>query len=246
MKIALIGYGRMGQAVEQVAFERAHEVVARIDPGLDSGGVSPEALNDAEVAIEFSVSAAAIQNITALARAGVDAVVGTTGWHAELGQAATAVDEAGTGLIYAPNFSLGVYLFLRLARDAGRMVDMLEEYDVHVWESHHRHKIDHPSGTAVQLADTLVGQLSRKVRWSEAPPGGAPDPQVLYVASQRAGEVAGTHVVGLEGPDDRVELRHEARNRTGFARGAVTAAEWIRGRSGVYTLDNMLAESLGP
>jgi 4-hydroxy-tetrahydrodipicolinate reductase len=241
MKIALVGYGKMGQSVEQVASERGHEVVARIDPALDSE-VSPQALGDADVAIEFSVPAAAIQNIRALAEAGVDAVIGTTGWHADLGHAATAVEDAGTGLIYAPNFSLGVYLFLRLAQDAGRMANLLEEYDVHVWESHHRHKIDHPSGTAVQLADLLVNRLSHKSRWSEAPPGAAPDPRVLYVASHRAGEVAGTHVVGLEGPDDRIELRHEARNRSSFARGAVTAAEWIKGRSGVYTLDDMLAQ----
>ena len=245
MKIALVGYGRMGRAVEQVAYERGHEVIARIDPAFDSEGVNPEALDEADVAIEFSVPAAAIQNIESVAQAGVDAVIGTTGWHAELGHAATAVEDAGTGLIYAPNFSLGVYLFHRLAQDAGRMANMLEEYDVHVWESHHRHKIDHPSGTAVQLADTLVGQLARKLRWSEAPPGGAPDPQVLYVASHRAGEEAGTHVVALEGPDDRVELRHEAKDRTGFARGAVTAAEWIQGREGVYTLDDMLTERLG-
>ena len=244
MKIALIGYGKMGRVVEQVALGRGHEVVARIDPAHDSGGMSPEALHDADVAIEFSVPSAAIQNIRELAQAGVDAVIGTTGWHAELSRAAAAVENAGTGLIYSPNFSLGVYLFLQLAKTAGRMANTLGEYDIHVWESHHRHKIDHPSGTAVQLADALVSQLSGKVRWSETPPVGVPNPQVLYVASHRAGEEAGTHVVGLEGSSDRVELRHEASDRTGFARGAVTAAEWIQGKSGVYTLDDMLAERL--
>ena len=116
---------------------------------------------------------------------------------------------------------------------------------MHVWEAHHRHKIDHPSGTAIDLADLLIEELDRKGRWSEAPPGGAPDAQVLYVASQRAGETPGTHVVGLEGPDDRIELRHEARSRAGFARGAVEAAEWVPGRSGVFTLDDMLAERFG-
>ncbi len=245
MKIALVGYGRMGRSVEEVAVERGHEIVARIDPLLDFKEVTSEALAGAEVAIDFSVPGAAAANVGALAEAGVDAVVGTTGWQAALDEAAEAVRGAGTGLIHAPNFSLGVYLFLRLAERAGRLADALDDYDVHVWESHHRHKLDHPSGTAIRLADLLVDALERKSRWAEAPPDGSADPCVLYVASHRAGETAGTHVVGLEGPDDRIELRHEARNRQGFARGAVTAAEWVRGRVGVFTLDDMLAERFG-
>ena len=246
MKIALVGYGRMGHAVEEVALERGHEIVARVDPVLDSREVTPESLDDAEVAIEFSVPGAVTRNIGAIAEAGVDAVVGTTGWHSgAMDKAVAAVEAGGIGLIYAPNFSLGVQLFLRLARSAATLVNALEEYDVHVWEAHHRHKIDHPSGTAIHLADLLIEELDRKGRWSEAPPGGAPDAQVLYVASQRVGETPGTHVVGLEGPDDRIELRHEARGRAGFARGAVEAAEWIRGRPGVFTLDDMLAERFG-
>ena len=123
------------------------------------------------------------------------------------------------------------------------MADALSEYDVHVREAHHSHKIDHPSGTAITLADILIEELARKESWSATLPDGEPHAQVLYVASERAGETAGSHVVGIEGPDDRIELRHEARTRVGFARGAVTAAEWIQGRSGVFTLDDMLAET---
>lgn len=245
MKIALVGYGRMGRTVEEVATERGHEIVARIDPLLDFTEVTFEALSGADVAIEFSVPGAAAANVSALAEAGVDAVVGTTGWHSALDEAARAVRSAGTGLIHAANFSLGVYLFMKLVDRAGRLADALDDYDVHVWESHHRHKVDHPSGTAIRLADLLVDRLERKSRWAEAPPGESADPRVLYVASHRAGETAGTHVVGIEGPDDRIELRHEARNRRGFARGAVTAAEWVRGRVGVFTLDDMLAERFG-
>ncbi len=138
---------------------------------------------------------------------------------------------------------MGVNLFLRLARMAARMADALSEYDVHIREAHHRHKVDHPSGTAITLADILIEELARKETWAATLPDGAPHPQVLYVASERVGESAGSHVVGLEGPDDRIELRHEARTRVGFAKGAVAAAEWIRGRSGVFTLDDMLAET---
>ena len=243
MKLALVGYGKMGRAVEKVAIERGHEVVARIDPTLDTHDIGAETLEGADVAIEFTVSDAAVDNITALAAAGVDTVVGTTGWHERLGEAAAAVKGAETGMIHAVNFSLGVHLFLRLARMAAKMADGLSEYDVHVREAHHRQKIDHPSGTAIRLADILIEELARKECWSATLPDGSPDPQVLYVASERVGDMAGSHVVGLEGPDDRIELRHEARTRMGFARGAVTAAEWIEGRPGVWTLDDMLAET---
>ena len=243
MKLALVGYGKMGRAVEDVALQRGHEVVARIDPTLDTGGITADTLAGAEVAIEFTVPGVALNNIQALAAAGVDTVVGTTGWHESLHEAVKSVNAAGTGMVHASNFSLGVNLFLRLARVAGKMADALSEYDVHVREAHHRHKVDHPSGTAITIADILIEELARKESWSAALPDGGPDPQVLYVASERVGETAGTHVVGLEGPDDRIELRHEARSRMGFARGAVAAAEWILGKSGVFTLDDMLAET---
>ena len=249
MKLALVGYGKMGRAVEHVAMERGHEVVARIDPTLDTDEIDAETLGGAEVAIEFTVPGVAVDNVTALAAAGVHAVVGTTGWHERLDEVTAAVNGAGTGMVHAGNFSLGVNLFFRLARVAAKMADALSEYDVHIHEAHHRHKIDHPSGTAIALADILIEELARKESWSATLPDGEPHPQVLYVTSERVGETAGSHVLGLEGPDDRIELRHEARTRTGFARGAVAAAEWIRGRSGVFTVDDMLAEtfaSTGP
>ena len=243
MKLALVGYGKMGRAVESVAMERGHEVVARIDPTLDTKDIGVATLGGADVAIEFTVPDVTVNNVTALAAAGVDVVVGTTGWHERLDEVAASVNAAGIGMVHATNFSLGVSLFLRLARMAARMADALNEYDVHIHEAHHRHKVDRPSGTAITLADILIEELDGKESWSATLPDGAPHPQVLYVASERVGETAGSHVVGLEGPDDRIELRHESRTRVGFARGAVTAAEWIRGKSGVFTLDDMLAET---
>jgi 4-hydroxy-tetrahydrodipicolinate reductase len=169
-------------------------------------------------------------------------VSGTTGWFDRLPEVENAVRSAGTGLIYAPNFSLGVQLFFRLAQFAGRMADGLDEYDVHVSESHHRHKLDHPSGTAEKLAAILLEELGGKQRWELGTGVGAIDPAVLQVTSVRAGEIPGEHAVALEGPDDRVEVRHESRGRTGLARGAVTAAEWVHGRKGIFTLDDMLAD----
>jgi 4-hydroxy-tetrahydrodipicolinate reductase len=245
MKVALIGYGRMGRAVERAAEARGHEVVARIDlEGNPEGrGITAESLNGAEVAVEFSVPEAAPANIAALAACGSDTVSGTTGWYDRLDEVRAAVERAGSGLIYAPNFSLGMQLFFRLARLAARLADGLEEYDAYVLEAHHRHKRDHPSGTARRLAEILLAELSGKERWELGPPEGPIDPAALQVTAVRAGEIPGTHTVGLEGPDDRIEVRHEARGRAGFARGAVAAAEWIRGRSGIFTLDDMLAET---
>jgi len=245
VKIALVGYGRMGRAVEQVAEARGHEIVARIDVDENRAGegLTAERLAGAEVAVEFTVPEAAVTNIPGLADCGVDVVSGTTGWLDRLDEVRAAVEAAGTGLIYAANFSLGVQAFFLLAQLAGQLCDRLEDYDPYISETHHRHKLDHPSGTARRLAEILLQHVSRKTRWELGPGAGPVDPSVLQLAAVRAGENPGVHCVGLEGPDDRIELRHEARGRTGFARGAVAAAEWIHGRKGVFTLDEMLAET---
>ena len=244
MKIALVGYGRMGRVVEEVAEAGGHEVVARID--LDENPpdqqLTPEKLKGAEVAIEFTVPEAAVSNLERIAACGIDAVSGTTGWFDRLDEVRRTVEIAGTGLIYAPNFSLGVQVFFRLARLAAGLCDRLDEYDVYLTEAHHRHKLDHPSGTARQVAEMLLGEISSKERWELGTGQGALDPAALQVTSIRAGEIPGMHAVGLEGPDDRIEVRHEARGRRGLARGAVAAAEWVRGRKGVFTLDDMLAD----
>lgn len=244
MKLAIIGYGRMGKEVERVARERDHEITAVLDAKDNPAGegLTEARLGGAEVAIEFTTAETAPPNIEGLARCGVDAVVGTTGWYADLDRARRAVEAAGTGLIYAPNFSLGTQVLFRLAEAAARLVDRLEGYDVYVQEAHHRHKRDHPSGTATQLADLLVQGLTAKRGWRLGTGDGVIDPEILQVTAVRAGEIAGIHLVGLDGPDDRIEIRHEAKSRTGFARGAVAAAEWIRGRTGVHTLEDMLTE----
>lgn len=257
MKIALMGYGRMGRAVEEQATERGHRIVVRTGPGgrpVEPGAVDPTAADDegpdpesalrqADVAIDFSVGEAVPDNVARAARAGLDVVVGTTGWDDRVNEVRRSVEEADAGLLHAPNFSLGAHLFYRLAEAAASLVGPLGSYDVHVVESHHRHKRDHPSGTARRLADLLVRTLDAKDRWAEGPTGRA-DPETLEVTSVRVGEGTGLHLVGLDGPDDRIEIRHRARGRSGFARGAVEAAEWLVGRTGWFTLDDMLADRL--
>lgn len=241
LKLALVGYGRMGREVEELAQEEGHQVVARLGRG---DLLSPETLGGAEVAVEFTVPGAARATLVGLARAGVPTVTGTTGWYEHLEEVRTAVEEAGTGLVYAPNFSVGVALFRRWVRLAARELDGLPEYDVALHEVHHTGKVDAPSGTARLLAETAVEELARKEGWALGPPEGAPDPRTLWVTSARVGKVPGTHELVVDGPDDQLVLRHEARTRRGFARGALLAAEWILGRTGVHTLDDVLDERL--
>lgn len=239
MRIALVGYGRMGRAVEEAARARGDEIVARLDR---EDRIDAETLAGAEVAIEFSVPSSAPLNLRRLAEAGVDTVSGTTGWDPAQGEVDAAVRAAGTGLLVAANFSLGVGFFHRIVREAARLAAGVPDYDVHLHEAHHRHKLDHPSGTARMLADSVVQLFAGKERWEESPPAGRPQREVVYLSVARAGEIAGTHVVSFEGPNDRVELRHEARDRGGFAVGAVEAAHWVRGRPGVHTLGDWLRD----
>jgi 4-hydroxy-tetrahydrodipicolinate reductase len=243
MKIALVGYGRMGRAAERAALDAGHEVVARLARG---DVISAASLGGADAAVEFSTPDAAADNLISLAHAGVDVACGTTGWEGELDRVRAAVESAGTGLLVAANFSPGVALFTRLVRQAAALAVGAPEYDVHLYEAHHRHKVDHPSGTARVLADTIVAALGRKHRWMEGPPSGPTDPSVLYISVSRAGEIPGTHTVMLEGPHDRIQLRHEARDRGGFARGAVEGVEWIHRRAGVHTLDDWMDDRFGP
>lgn len=247
MRIALVGYGKMGRAVEALARERGDDVVLRLG---SAGAVSPDAFRDegapaVDVAIDFTAPGAVVDNVRAVAGAGVDMVVGTTGWHDRLDEVEGIVEEAGTGLVWAPNFSLGVQAFFRMVRNAARLADGLPGYDAYVSEVHHRHKLDHPSGTARRLAEILVEELSEIDAWAPVPGEGRIDPGVLQVTSVRAGENPGAHSVVFEGEHDRIELSHRARGREGFAAGALEAAGWIVGRRGVFTVDEMLDERSG-
>lgn len=233
----------MGRAVEAEAGAAGHHVVARFDPLEASAEATTlaDALSGADVAVDFSVAEEVAGTAAAAAAAGVDLVVGTTGWGEETLRALRAA-AADIGIVHAPNFSEGVHVFLRLAQEAGRLADAVGGYDVSIHEVHHRHKRDHPSGTARRIAEVLVDALSSKHRWRPGPPEGAADPETLYVTSARTGEVPGIHVIGIEGSHDRIELRHEAGGREGFARGAVRAAEWVRGRRGLFTFEYVMDE----
>ena len=241
MTIALVGTGRMGQAVAAVASERGHPVVARFDadaPFLDAPDAS--ALNGADVAVDFSDPSVALAHVERYADWGVRAVVGTTGWTADLDGIRVRVAAGGGAVVWAPNFSLGVALVLRALRGMMPLLDRLAEYDAYVHEVHHTAKLDSPSGTALRLAEELVGGLARKPRVEAETVHGRIDASALHVTSTRAGTVFGEHTVGLDSAVDQIEIVHRAKDRRAFAAGAVTAAEWVVGRSGLFTLDDVL------
>lgn len=243
MTLALVGTGRMGQAVEAVAQERGHTVVSRFDaerPLLDSR--DPEALNGAEVCIDFTAPDLALDHLHQYAFWGVDAVIGTTGWYDDLPKVREWVDEGQNGVLYAPNFSLGVALVQRALRAMLPLVDELDDYDPWVHELHHTGKVDSPSGTALALAETVIGGLARKTRIEAETQHGAIAPDALHVTSTRAGHIFGEHTVGLDSAVDQITLTHRAKDRRAFAVGAVRAAEWIHGRAGLFTLDDMLGD----
>lgn len=246
MRIALVGTGRMGQAVEAVATERGHEIVARFDserPFLDAR--DPSDLGGADVAVDFSVPDVALDQIHRYAFWGVDAVIGTTGWTDDLPKVRDWVEEGQIGMLWAPNFSLGLALVSRALAGLMPLLDQLDEYDAAVHEVHHTGKLDSPSGTALRLAEALRDGLSRKARIETETQHGAIDADALHVTSQRLGTVMGEHTVALDSDVDQIRVVHTAKSRRAFALGAVRAAEWVHGRQGLFTLDDMVDDSEG-
>ena len=242
MKIALVGYGRMGKSIEKVATARGHDVVAKIDPNLSTSILNCPALVEAEVAVEFSTPKTAPVNIRQLATKGIQIVSGTTGWYEALDKTTEAVEASGTGLIYAPNFSLGVHILMELARVAGRMSHLVKGYETTVHESHHKYKLDTPSGTAISLVDALLEQIPSKTGWVLGFSPGKSDAETIHITSEREGENPGKHVIDLKSEHDHIEIAHQAHSRDGFALGAVLAAEWICGKVGIFTLNDMFTE----
>jgi 4-hydroxy-tetrahydrodipicolinate reductase len=227
MRIAIVGNGKMGQAVARLAEQRGHTIRAVISSAENAGGraLTPDRLADADVAIEFTRPDAAPANLERLVAAGIPTVTGTTGWLEQLPRIATLVAERKGALLYAANFSLGVHLFLRAARELARGFAGRPGFDAFILEEHHAAKLDAPSGTAREL----------QVRARQADPA-RPYP----ITSLRVGEAPGTHTVAYAGAYERVTLSHAARNREGFAAGALAAAEWLPGHPGVHTVEDML------
>lgn len=235
MKIALIGYGKMGHAIEQIALQRGHEIVSVIDVNNQEDFMS-DAFKSADVAIEFSMPAVAMDNYRRAFAAGVPVVSGTTGWREHLPEIKEAC-KAGQTFFYASNFSLGVNIFFALNKYLAKIMNDFPAYDVRMVETHHVHKLDAPSGTAITLAEGLIDNIERKNKWVE---GKEPAEDEIGICSVREGEVPGIHTVIYESDVDTISITHDAKSRMGFALGAVVAAEFTCGKKGFLTMQDML------
>lgn len=226
VKVALVGMGRMGRAIDALSAERGCEVVARLDVAEMSGGLSRDQLHGAQVAIEFTTPHTALDNTASLLAVGCPVVIGTTGWNAELPRLASLVAQHRCAALWSPNFSLGVQLFLAIAEDAARHLAATTGFDAHVVETHHTAKKDAPSGTGIAIAQHVEAGLGHAVP----------------ISSIRVGAVPGTHDVIFDAPFEQILLRHEARDRRVFADGALAAARWlaVQAEAQVYTMRDVL------
>ncbi len=234
MKIALLGYGKMGREVEQTALERSHEILLKIDSQAEIDAVD---LSKAEVAIDFSMPSSASYNILKCFDVNVPIVVGTTGWSDKLEDIKQVCLEKSQALFYASNFSIGVNIFFELNRKLAQMMNEHTSYDVSIEETHHTEKLDAPSGTAITLANDITVSLDRKSKWVNKESTADTD---IQITSIRKDDVTGTHIVKYFSDIDGIEIKHEANSRKGFAMGAVIAAEWIIGKQGVFTMQDFL------
>ena len=236
MKIALLGYGKMGREIEEVALARKHEITLVIDvTNLDT--LTVENLRQADVAIDFSVPGSAFSNIMKCFEAGVPVVCGTTGWLERMDEVKTLCMQMNQAFFYASNYSLGMNVLFALNRYLAGIMDKFEDYDVWIKEIHHIHKLDAPSGTALSLAGDIIAAVGRKSSWEL---NGASDEKTLKITAVREGEVPGTHVITYDSPVDTLEISHVAKSRKGLALGALLAAEFIKDRKGVFSMRDLI------
>lgn len=250
MKAAIIGYGKMGREIERILTERGHEAALIIDTD-NAHELDAAHLAGIDVALEFTTPETAYRNIRTCIECGVAAVSGTTGWTDRLGELQELCRERGGALFYASNYCLGVNLMFRLNRQLAAMIDRVGGYDVRIEEVHHTQKKDAPSGTAITLAEGVIAGLPAKTEWVNYAPGiehaanriGSPaeaTPEQVVIGSVREGMVPGIHTVTYESEDDILELKHTIKNRRTLAMGAVIAAEFLCGKQGVYSMDDLL------
>ncbi len=236
MKIALVGYGKMGREIETVAKAKGHEITLIIDE-RNTDQLDAEHLSGIDVVIEFSTPQTACHNVVTCLRYGVPVVCGTTGWGDQLDEAKRYCQKMGGAFFYASNYSVGVNLFFRLNEQLARMMNRFPGYEVSMREVHHTQKKDAPSGTAITLAERIVAWLDRKSGWTNEPEAKT---DRIAIVSERTGTVPGIHEVRYESAADIITVCHEAKSRKGFAEGAVLAAEFIQGKQGIFSMDDML------
>ncbi|MTK52150.1 4-hydroxy-tetrahydrodipicolinate reductase [Paludibacter sp.] len=236
MRIALIGYGKMGHEIEQIALNRGHEIVSIIDMD-NTGEFDSEAFRSADVAIEFTRPEVAMSNLSRCFDAQVPVVCGTTGWTAHLEEVKKEMAYKNATLFWASNFSLGVNIFAAVNRYLAKIMNSYPDYNVSMVEVHHTQKLDAPSGTAITLAEGILDELDRKSKWVKEVEGCSED---LAIVSKREGAVPGIHEIIYESEMDVISIKHDAKTRRGFALGAVLAAEFTAGKKGFITMSDLL------
>jgi len=245
MRISLIGYGKMGKEIEKMAKLKGIEIVSIIDPtdsSAKSKKITKASLNNADVAIDFTTPDAAIGNLKLVSVLGKNMVMGTSAWYDKVEEAKEIVKKNNIGFIYGPNFSIGVNIYMKIVEESAKLFDKAKDYDVFVYEEHHNQKVDSPSGTAKNISDIVLKNVKRKKRAVYDRVNRKILPSELHVASVRAGSIPGTHVLGFDSEADTIEIKHTARNRSGFAMGALLAASWIKNKKGFYTFDDLMKD----
>ena len=243
MKIALIGYGKMGRIIEQIAIQRGHTIVSAIDIN-NTNDFDSDAFRSADVAIEFTIPATAFDNYQKCFAANVPVVSGTTGWTERIGEIRKQCTEEGKTFFYASNFSIGVNIFFAVNKYLAKLMNNFPAYDVNMTEVHHIHKLDAPSGTGITLAEGVLEEIERKKQWRLAEEGAMqfdPEkPEDLIIHALREGEVPGIHEIRYESDIDSITIKHDAKSRAGFALGAVLAAEFTAGKKGFLGMNDLL------
>ena len=247
MNIAIIGYGKMGREIAKAA--EAKGISARtIDPNAkdaDFKEINQESMEGIDVCLDFSHPDAVAGNIEKAAGFRKSMVIGTTGWYNSIDKAKKIVKDAGIGLVWSGNFSLGVNAYFGIIGGAAKIMNKLADYDVFVHEFHHSQKADSPSGTAIMLGKIITTNIKRKSKIVTGELKRKIGPNELHISSTRSGSIPGTHIVGFDSKADTIEIRHTARSREGFALGALMAAEWVKGRKGFYGIEDMLGNEGG-
>ncbi len=242
VKIALIGYGKMGRMIEDLSQQMPVQIVSKIDPHQDGCEpvITDATLKDAEVCIEFSHPSVVVDNIRQICACKRNLVVGTTGWNDRLDEVKVMVEQAGVGMVYGSNLSIGMNLFYEIVEKAAEVFSHYDDYDSYGLELHHRQKADSPSGTAKELSKILLSALGQKEIAQYDKIDRKILPEELHFASVRAGFIPGTHTVGFDSEADTIELTHRVRNRRGFALGALKAAIWLAGKTGFYSIRDFI------
>ncbi len=236
MKIALLGYGRMGHIIEEIARNRGHELVLIIDV-KNVSDLTVENLKKADVAIDFSIPDSAYKNIQLCFEAKVPVVCGTTGWLDKYDEVTEAANNNGAGFFYASNFSVGVNIFFKLNQYLAKLMNNLNNYQINMEEVHHIHKLDAPSGTALTIAEDIIKNIDRKSEWVLDQ---SSTDKAIGIKAIREGEVPGIHRVNYDSQVDFINIEHSAKSREGFALGAVLAAEYMKDKTGFHNMDNLL------